>query len=117
MPFLPDYPHPTALSSHTRESPFPARTSGVGTITVGCYAIRCIYRSHLGLSVIIFNSTLGPLHLPTMLQYAAPEQLSQDACDYDTKVDIYALGVIFLELCYPFATLMERAKLLKQLRE
>jgi serine/threonine protein kinase len=49
--------------------------------------------------------------------YAAPEQLAGEGSNYDAKVDIYALGVVFLEMCHPFATLMERATVLKQLRQ
>lgn len=36
--------------------------------------------------------------------------------DYDAKVDMYSLGVIFFEMCWPMATGMERAHILNQLR-
>lgn len=33
---------------------------------------------------------------------------------YDEKIDIYALGIILLELFYSFDTLMERSEVLSQ---
>ncbi|CAN3373261.1 hypothetical protein DIURU_003297 [Diutina rugosa] len=36
--------------------------------------------------------------------------------DYDAKVDMYSLGVIFFEMCWPMTTGMERAHILNQLR-
>ena len=35
---------------------------------------------------------------------------------YDEKVDMYSLGIIFFEMCYPLATGMQRAKTLNDLR-
>ena len=40
--------------------------------------------------------------------YMSPEQL--EGKNYDNKVDIYALGLIFIELNYPFTTYQERVK-------
>ncbi|KAI9915037.1 hypothetical protein PsorP6_007020 [Peronosclerospora sorghi] len=58
--------------------------------------------------------------------YASPEQLgyhvSQDAAtrctssSYSLKSDIFALGVILLEVCCPFVTMMERAQVLTSVR-
>ncbi|RCK65291.1 eIF-2-alpha kinase GCN2 [Candida viswanathii] len=36
--------------------------------------------------------------------------------NYDEKVDMYSLGIIFFEMCYPLSTGMERAKILNDLR-
>ncbi|KAL6451422.1 GCN2 eIF-2-alpha kinase GCN2 [Candida maltosa Xu316] len=36
--------------------------------------------------------------------------------NYDEKVDMYSLGIIFFEMCYPLATGMERARTLNDLR-
>lgn len=42
--------------------------------------------------------------------YMSPERVS--GTEYNHKVDIYSLGVIFFELHYPFSTEMERAKVI-----
>ncbi|KAJ1726233.1 hypothetical protein LPJ61_005330, partial [Coemansia biformis] len=51
------------------------------------------------------------------ITYAAPEQLRDRATGYSEKADIYSLGIIFFELYYPFATAMERAAVIKDLRQ
>lgn len=59
--------------------------------------------------------------------YASPEQLghrcnaSKDAsrvksAKYSIKSDIFALGVVLLELCCPFSTMMERSQVLTAVR-
>ncbi|CAN3365926.1 eIF-2-alpha kinase Gcn2p [Diutina catenulata] len=45
--------------------------------------------------------------------YSAPEVATGD---YDAKVDMYSLGIIFFEMCFPMATGMERAHILNDLR-
>lgn len=47
--------------------------------------------------------------------YASPEQLS--GANYDEKVDIFSLGMIFFELLHPFGTLAERADVLGRLHD
>jgi len=47
--------------------------------------------------------------------YASPEQLSNTI--YDTKADLYSVGVILFELLHPFNTQMERVCYLTQLKE
>lgn len=44
--------------------------------------------------------------------YLSPEMTSNKhlGVKYTQKVDIYSLGIIFFEMCYPFTTAMERAK-------
>ncbi|OAG09264.1 Serine/threonine-protein kinase [Paraphaeosphaeria sporulosa] len=49
--------------------------------------------------------------------YVAPELRSTVAGNYDTKVDMYSMGIIFFEMCYPLNTGMERDQVLRQLRE
>lgn len=46
--------------------------------------------------------------------YMSPEQIAGDS--YTHKVDIYALGMIFFELFFPFATEMERVKTLLEVK-
>eukprot|EP01105_Mastigella_eilhardi_P000326 TRINITY_DN1042_c0_g1_i4.p1 TRINITY_DN1042_c0_g1~~TRINITY_DN1042_c0_g1_i4.p1 ORF type:complete len:452 (+),score=104.92 TRINITY_DN1042_c0_g1_i4:169-1524(+) len=47
--------------------------------------------------------------------YSSPEQISQGV--YNEKTDIFSLGIILLELFYPFATAMERALTLQCARK
>lgn len=47
-------------------------------------------------------------------QYAAPEQLGN--IYYDNKVDIYSLGLVLLELFYPFKTNMEKHEIQENLK-
>lgn len=49
------------------------------------------------------------------LVYAAPEQLK--GSHYDSKSDMYSIGVLAFELFQPFGTEMERARTLEDLRE
>ncbi|CRJ92947.1 hypothetical protein BN1723_008549 [Verticillium longisporum] len=48
--------------------------------------------------------------------YAAPEVRSAANGTYCSKVDMYSLGVIFFEMCYPPMLGMQRAEVLGQLR-
>ncbi|KAI5790224.1 kinase-like domain-containing protein [Geopyxis carbonaria] len=49
--------------------------------------------------------------------YVAPELKIQGKGNYNEKVDMYSLGVIFFEMCYPLGSGMERAQVLTSLRE
>ncbi|KAJ1921520.1 eukaryotic translation initiation factor 2-alpha kinase [Mycoemilia scoparia] len=51
--------------------------------------------------------------------YVAPEvqnRSSKESVRYDQKVDMYSLGIILFEMCYPLKTAMERAKVITALR-
>ena len=48
------------------------------------------------------------------LTYASPEQL--EGKEYDEKVDIWSLAIVFFELCYPMSTEMERTSVVGSLR-
>ncbi|KAF2999347.1 hypothetical protein E8E13_005709 [Curvularia kusanoi] len=49
--------------------------------------------------------------------YVAPELSSTVAGNYNDKVDMYSMGIIFFEMCYPLGTAMERDKEIRRLRE
>ncbi len=49
--------------------------------------------------------------------YVAPELRSSVSGHYNNKVDMYSLGIIFFEMCYPLITAMERDRVLRMLRE
>lgn len=49
--------------------------------------------------------------------YVAPEIKSGSGVNYNDKVDMYSLGVIFFEMCFPLRTAMERHEVLLKLRE
>jgi translation initiation factor 2-alpha kinase 3 len=46
--------------------------------------------------------------------YQSPEQI--DGLPYDEKVDIWSLGLIFLELCYLFKTKQEKREIFLNIR-
>ncbi|KAL1304425.1 hypothetical protein AAFC00_003423 [Neodothiora populina] len=48
--------------------------------------------------------------------YVAPE-ISSGTGSYNDKVDMYSLGIIFFEMCYPLKTAMERHQVILQIRE
>ncbi|KAJ2807098.1 eukaryotic translation initiation factor 2-alpha kinase, partial [Coemansia guatemalensis] len=50
--------------------------------------------------------------------YVAPEVTAKSGggTRYNQKVDMYSLGIIFFEMCYPMSTGMERANVLHNLR-
>ncbi|XXQ31969.1 non-specific serine/threonine protein kinase [Plasmodiophora brassicae] len=53
------------------------------------------------------------------LLYIAPEVMNADIVNfrYDSKVDMYSLGIILFEMWYPFSTAHERVAVLQRLRD
>lgn len=49
--------------------------------------------------------------------YVAPEIKSGSGVNYNDKVDMYSLGIIFFEMCFPLQTAMERHEVLLKMRE
>lgn len=49
--------------------------------------------------------------------YVAPELSSNVAGSYNDKVDMYSMGIIFFEMCFPLQTAMERDQVIRSLRE
>ncbi|KAJ4367032.1 eukaryotic translation initiation factor 2-alpha kinase [Neocucurbitaria cava] len=49
--------------------------------------------------------------------YVAPELSSNVTGNYNNKVDMYSMGIIFFEMCFPLKTAMERDKVIRSLRE
>ncbi|EXJ91345.1 PEK protein kinase [Capronia coronata CBS 617.96] len=47
--------------------------------------------------------------------YTAPELYIRGS-HYDSRADMYSLGIMFLEMCYPFTSAMEKAKIMDGLR-
>lgn len=65
------------------------------------------------------NNTHGSHDMTTSIgtaSYVAPEARS-DVGTYNSKVDMYSLGIILFEMCYPPVVGMERAEVLKGLRQ
>ncbi|KAJ5104481.1 Protein kinase (Gcn2) [Penicillium alfredii] len=58
-----------------------------------------------------FTRSLGTTY------YVAPEMKSGISGQYNDKVDMYSLGVIFFEMCHPLPTSMERDQTLRAIRE
>ncbi|KAJ5523502.1 Serine/threonine-protein kinase GCN2 [Penicillium frequentans] len=58
-----------------------------------------------------FTRSLGTTY------YVAPEMKSGIAGQYNEKVDMFSLGVIFFEMCHPLPTGMERDETLRAIRE
>ena len=49
--------------------------------------------------------------------YVAPEVRSSSKGSYDDKADMYSLGIVFFEMCFPLTTGMERVTTLTALRQ
>lgn len=92
-----------------------------GHVKIGDFGLACQ-------NIVMEEHEQLPSHSPTVVNtdsahtsgvgtfvYAAPEQL--EGSDYDSKSDMYSIGVIALELFQPFGTEMERVHTLGELRQ
>lgn len=91
------------LSSNPKIGDFGLATTGQGSL-----------RQHSS-ETTVTNRDEMTLSVGTAL-YVAPELKSTASGVYTEKVDMYSLGIIFFEMCYPLQTGMERVQMLSQLR-
>ncbi|CAJ1080728.1 eukaryotic translation initiation factor 2-alpha kinase 1 isoform X2 [Xyrichtys novacula] len=85
-------------------------------VRIGDFGLACkdmILDSHTSSTSVVDDST-HTTGVGTFV-YAAPEQL--ESSHYDSKSDMYSIGVLALELFQPFGTEMERVQTLGDLRE
>ncbi|XP_056153180.1 eukaryotic translation initiation factor 2-alpha kinase 1 isoform X2 [Lampris incognitus] len=87
-------------------------------VRIGDFGLACgdiIVDDHEPLLSTSFNA--GSTHTTGVgtFVYAAPEQL--EGSHYDSKSDMYSIGVLALELFQPFGTEMERVRTLGDLRD
>ncbi|KAK9510003.1 hypothetical protein O3M35_004880 [Rhynocoris fuscipes] len=80
-------------------------------VQVGDFGLACSLLAHPPSSLSII--TTHPRGQVGTKLYAAPEQL-KGTCH--PKSDVYSLGILLLELLLPFGTIMERTKVIGQLR-
>ncbi|KAK2787365.1 hypothetical protein FQN52_007269 [Onygenales sp. PD_12] len=91
------------VANNPRIGDFGLATSGQFTT-----AVRSSHATDLGDN---FTRSIGTTY------YVAPEMKSVSVSQYNEKVDMYSLGVIFLEMCHPLKTAMERDHTLQKVRE
>lgn len=84
------------------------RIGDFGLATSGQFS--ALDRTHTGTSSHNMTTSIGTPF------YVAPEVRSSVGT-YNSKVDMYSLGIIFFEMCYPPVVGMERAQVLQGLRQ
>ncbi|KAI1299269.1 Eukaryotic translation initiation factor 2-alpha kinase 1 [Halotydeus destructor] len=95
--------------------------TGSGKVKIGDFGLATIHEDIIETEVESFGQPGGQTMkgdghtngLGTTV-YAAPEQKART--NYDTKADIYSLGIILLEMVYPFAMAMEKNDVIKKLK-
>uniref|UniRef100_A0A915C9V4 non-specific serine/threonine protein kinase n=1 Tax=Parascaris univalens TaxID=6257 RepID=A0A915C9V4_PARUN len=86
-------------------------------ILLGDFGLACHHYRHMDILTDTSSdglSSIGHSIAVGTATYSAPEQLSSTV--YDSAVDIYSAGIICYELYRPFTTLMERSRLISDLR-
>ncbi|KAI8816832.1 kinase-like domain-containing protein [Fimicolochytrium jonesii] len=97
-----------------------------GNVKIGDFGLALSREDEGGLPKVVLNgmdgstgsldpegSFTGEVGTPV---YVAPEIVSGHG-KYNSKVDLYSLGICFFEMCYPFTTGMHRALVLRELRQ
>lgn len=88
-----------------------------GNPRIGDFGLATTGR-HLGVDKILASTNTAEdmtRSIGTAL-YVAPE-IKSGAGNYNDKVDMYSLGIIMFEMCYPLKTAMERHQVLLKIRE
>ena len=85
---------------------------------IGDFGLATSNHSHTASTKILEDFTTANMtrSIGTAL-YVAPELRSNVTKTYGTKVDLYSLGIILFEMCYPLKTAMERDFVVRALRE
>jgi len=89
----------------------------VGVCRFGCMAVQTVYNQLLLTPAALNPAGTGPegqtcSSVAGTHFYMSPEQMAgvRRPRDQIQKLDVFALGVTFFELCCPFSTDMERFK-------
>ncbi|KAM0719158.1 hypothetical protein Q7P37_005063 [Cladosporium fusiforme] len=90
-----------------------------GNPKIGDFGLATTSQYHVADKVTTMSSNTGgdmTRSVGTTL-YVAPELRSASGTNYNDKVDMYSLGIMFFEMCEPFGTAMERIRSLQTIRE
>ncbi|PIA15378.1 kinase-like protein [Coemansia reversa NRRL 1564] len=108
---------------HRDLKPVNAFLNGAGEIKIGDFGlatsnfaqIDSAMSRHMSLDRSAEDALTADIGTST---YVAPEVMAKSSggTRYNQKVDMYSLGIIFFEMCYPMSTGMERANVLHNLR-
>lgn len=108
-PIKADVAHEVKSLSYSRPSIQRSHTIGIGT---------ALYAAPEQLHATPSDSPDVSLSIsPASSTSSVSSSASSSFSSYDPRVDIYALGIILMELYHPFTTLMERSIVLTSLRE
>jgi translation initiation factor 2-alpha kinase 4 len=92
-----------------------------GTIKIGDFGLATVKRDPLAITGYVESITISNKSNAEMTSdigtpvYAAPEILHAKG-RYNSKVDMYSLGILFFELNYKMNTFMQRSIVLRDLR-